>query len=253
MGPLSRYDFGLDTEAVMRSVVIFCLSILFSQLACAAAPQKSVDLTMSWRVSLDAKGAITSLEPADASNPGLYQRLGPEIRKWHFATGKVRGVPAPAETTLTVQITLQPVDGFYRVLLRSAGTGARYATVTTPKYPDGAMMSKRGGAVLLEVHYDAKGNVTEVSLLEGGLPKPGSDIERSAIAAVKHWTFTPESIAGHGIAGVVRVPVCFSARPGAENTCRWKVGGSDVPLDTKMPIAMNSVVHLETEIAGLSL
>lgn len=215
-------------------------------LAGAAAP-KPVDLTMTWSVSLDASGAVTALAPTVQTNLGIYQRLEPAIRKWRFTTGKINGKPAPAQTTLTVRITLEPVDGFYRVHVRDAGTGARYATMTPPKYPDGATMSQRGGAVMLEVHYDAAGNVTSAKPIDGGLPKAGSDIEHAAVAAVKHWTFSPETIGGHGLAGVAHVPLCFSAHPGGENACRWQVGGAEVALDTQSPLAMNSVVHLETD------
>lgn len=212
----------------------------------AAAP-KPVDLTMSWNLSLDTSGAITALTPTVETNRALYQRLEPGIRKWQFTTGKVDGKPAPAQTTLTVHITLEPVGELYRVRVRDAATGPRYATKTPPKYPDGALVSRRGGAVMLEVDYDAAGNVTSAKPIDGGLPKAGSDIEHAAVAAVKHWTFTPETIAGHGLAGVVRVPLCFSAYPGGENACRWQVGGADVALDTQSLLAVNSVVHLETD------
>jgi TonB family protein len=229
------------------------LGLLWLSPAVVAAAGKPVDLTMSWNVVLDAAGKVVSLKPTDGLNPGLYQRLEPAVRTWHFTTGKVKGVAVPSETTLTIHVTLEPVDGFYRVQLRDAGTGPRYGTMTPPKYPDGALMSKRGGAVLLEVHYDASGNVTKATVVEGGQPKPGNDIERSAIAAVKHWTFTPESIGGHGVAGVARVPMCFSTREGTNDACRWRVGESDVSLDTTRPLAMNPAVHLETDVAGRTL
>lgn len=231
----------------MSRAFVLLLSLMPVLGLAAQRTPKPVDLTLSWSVSLDASGAITSLQPTVQSNAGIYQRLEPAVRKWHFTTGKVNGKPAPAETTLTLNITLAPVDGFYRVRVRGVGTGARYATTTEPKYPEGAVVSKRGGAVLLEVHYDAAGNVTSAKPIDGGVPKAGNDIEHAAVAAVKHWTFTPEKIAGHGLAGVAHVPLCFSAHTGADDLCRWHVGDADVELDTKSPLAMNSVVHLETD------
>jgi len=143
-------------------------SIPVLAVAGAAAP-KPIDLTMSWSLSLDASGAITALAPTVQTNQELYQRLEPSIRKWQFTTGKVNGKPAPAQTTLTVHITLEPADGLYRVRVRDAATGPRYATMTPPKYPDGALVSRRGGAVMLEVDYDAAGNVTSAKPIDGGL------------------------------------------------------------------------------------
>lgn len=235
----------------MRRAALLMLS-LFPVGAIAADAPTTVDLTMSWSMVLDADGAITSLQPVEDVNAALYQRLEPAIRKWHFTSGKVDGKPAPAETTLTVNITMEPVEGGYRVRLRHAGTGARYAKMTAPKYPDGALMSHRGGAVLLIVHYDADGQVTDAAPIDGGLPKPGADIERAAVVALRHWTFTPERIAGHGVAGAVKVPLCFNAPPARDN-CRWTDAGGDAPIEADHPLALDSVVRLDGDVAGRTL
>jgi TonB family protein len=260
-----RFRFSVDAgraklsdrmrEAVFMSRALVLLLSWVPVLALAAqGTPKPVDLTLTWNVSLDASGAVTALSPTVQSNRGIYQRLEPAVRKWHFTTGKVNGKPAASETTLTLNITLAPVDGFYRVHVRAFGTGARYATMTEPKYPDEAVTSKRGGAVMLEVHYDAAGKVTSAKAIDGGLPKAGADIDHAAVVAVKQWTFTPETVGGHGLAGVAHVPLCFSAHAGGpDDTCRWHVGGADVPLDTKSPIAMNPVVRLETDVTKQEL
>jgi hypothetical protein len=53
--------------------------------------------------------------------------------------------------------------------------------------------------------------------------------------------------------GVVRVPICFSPQAGGADRCRWKVGDEEVALDTKSPVAMSSVVHLQTDVAKQDL
>jgi TonB family protein len=216
--------------------------------ALAGDPAKPVDLTMVWSVSLDDTGAITALKPAEEANAALYQRLEPAIRTWHFTPGKVDGRAAPAQTTLTVHLTMEPVEGGYRPRLRRAETGVRYGTISEPKYPDGAVMSHRGGAVLLSVHYDAAGHVTDAVPLEGGNPHPGSDIVRAAIVAVKHWTFTPETIAGHGLAGAAKVPICFNSPPAREN-CRWTDPATNTPIEADHPLTEGSIVSLQGDVA----
>jgi TonB family protein len=213
---------------------------------------KPVDLSMIWSLSVDATGAITSLEPAEDRNPELYRRLEPAIRTWHFTSGKFNGTPVPAETTLTVHITLQPTEGGYRVQLRRADTGASYSTTTPPKYPDGALVSHRGGAVLLLVHYDADGHVTDAEPRVGGEPKPGGDIATAAVNAVKHWTFKPERVAGRGVPGAAKVPLCFKVEP-SRLSCRFMEPGTNLPLDPDRPLAIDSIVRIETNVVGQML
>jgi TonB family protein len=218
-----------------------------------SGPSKPVDLSMVWTVDLDAAGAITSLKPAEDRNPELYRHLEPAVRSWHFTTGKVNGAPAAAETTLTVHLTLEPVADGYRVHLRRAETGPTYGTTVPPKYPDGALMSHRGGAVLLLVHYDADGHVIDAEPTDGGEPKPGADIQRAAVVAVKKWTFKPEAIAGHGLAGTAKVPVCFKVEP-SNLTCRFTDPESHRVLDDDHGLlALDPVVRLETDVADHTL
>ena len=82
--------------------------------------------------------------------------------------------------------------------------------------------------------------------------KPGNDIVSAAIIAVKHWTFTPERIAGRGIAGAARVPLCFDAPP-ARMVCRWNDPTSNAPIAADHPVSLISVVHLEGDVAGSTL
>jgi hypothetical protein len=141
------------------------LGVAATSAAAADEARKPIDLTLQWHVSLDASGQVVSMKPIEDRNAELYRRLDPEVRGWHFSAGRVDGASAPAETTLTVNLRLDPVADGYRVNLRGAGAGGAYATTTAPKYPDGALMSYRGGGVLLRVDYDAEGRVTDASVV----------------------------------------------------------------------------------------
>jgi TonB family protein len=232
----------------MKLAIALVLGCAASAVLAAEEARKPIDLTLQWHVSLDANGGIVSMKPVDEKNAELYRRLDPEVHAWHFSAGRVDGVAAPAETTLTVNLRLEPTDGGYRVNLRGAGAGGSYATTTAPRYPDGALMSHRGGGVLLRVRYDSEGRVTDAAAVEGGLPKPGNDIERAAVASVKHWTFRPESIAGHPEAGTVMVPICFSAGPGA-HACRFTDPASKREIGAGGPTSIDPIVRLDTNIA----
>ena len=218
----------------------------------AAAPHQPVDMTMTWKVSVDAAGAITSLTPAEDRNKGLYQRLEPAVRKWHFTPAKVKGKAAPAETTLTVHITLEPIDSFYNVRVHDASTGARYAQTSAPTLSEAVMTAHLGGAVLLEVAYDAQGRITKAAAISGGDPKPSPDIERDAVLGVKQWTFAPETVAGHAVAGKALVPICFAVGQPSQNACHWNSPGTKTKqlLEAGRPLTLGSIVHLETDVTA---
>jgi len=232
------------------------IALLIPACALAGTERQSVDLSLSWSVGLEADGTIASLTPLNKDyQPVLQQRLEPAIRSWRFTAGKVNGTAAPTQTTLNVRVVLEPLEsGDYVVRLRKASTGPTYAHLTSPEYPESALKFRRGGAVLVDIDFDADGRVTAAKATQGVEPKPAPDLVRAAVAAVKHWTLKPETIGGHGVAGRARLPICFSAtRRQSDDTCHWKVAGDEESLDAGQPLALSSVVHLETDIAGRTL
>ena len=106
-------------------------------------------------------------------------------------------------------------------------------------------MSHRGGGVLLRVTYDGEGKVRNAETIEGGYPKAGNDIEHAAVAAMKHWTFKPESIGGRGYGGVAIVPMCFSVAPGPETPCRFIDPASNQDIRNGGLLAVDPLVHIE--------
>jgi len=231
---------------------LLMLVLLLTPVLTQAAPKPPPDVSLSWSVALDEKGAITSLEAVNpAYMPALQTRLEPAIRGWHFTPGKINGQPAPTQTTLILHLTFEPAgDDDYRVRLRNFGTGAYYAHTVQPRYPDSALSVRRGGAVMLSVDFDANGHITGAKPVEGGVPKPTPDMTRAAMAAVKKWTFKPETIAGHGVPGSALVPICFSM---GQRDCRWRHDGEDKPLAGDEPLIRDSVVRIDSDIVGSTL
>jgi len=226
------------------AALLFC--VIAGWALAADDPAGPIDVTLSWRASVAADGQLTALKPSDHLNPELYKRFESDVHKWIFTPGKVNGVPTATDTTLTVHIRLTPVPGGFRPEILDAASGVGYRKMAPPpKYPEGAVMSHRGGGVLLRVTYDGEGKVKDAQTIEGGLPKPGNDIERAAVAAVKHWTFTPESIGGHGYGGVAIVPLCFSVGDGWETPCRFVDPASNQDIRNGGLLAVDPLVHLE--------
>jgi periplasmic protein TonB len=75
-----------------------------------------------------------------------------------------------------------------------------------PDYPEAARRFKEKGVVMLRAEVDAQGKVTSVSVAQScGY----SDLDESAVEAVKNWRFKPAQIAGFAISTSVNIPVRF--------------------------------------------
>ena len=228
-----------------RALASLALCAVVSCALAADEPEGPIDVTLTWRASVAADGQLTALTPSDDASPELYKRFEADVRKWHYTPGKVNGVPTATDTTLTVHVRLVPVAGGFRPEVLDAVSGVGYGKMTTPKYPKGAAMSRRGGGVLLRVTFDGEGKVRNAETIDGGFPKPGSDIEQAAVAAMKRWTFRPESIGGRGYGGVAIVPLCFSVKPGPETPCRFIDPVSNQAIRDGGLFAVDPLVHLE--------
>ena len=133
-----------------------------------------------------------------------------------------------------------------------AVTGPRYGKLVAPAYPDDDGRSRRGGAVLLDVAFDAEGRVTDATpVVDGASPKAGVNFNHAAIAAVKHWTLVPERIDGHGLAGTARIPICFTYGPG-KTPCEFHDPRTNAPIDGDRPLAA-SVAKLDSDVVGHTL
>jgi len=226
--------------------VLASLTLLLAA-ACALADEASapVEVSLSWRASVGADGQLTALAPADELNAELYKRFEADVRTWRFTPGKVNGVPAATDTTLTVGIRLNPVPGGFRPEILDAQTGVGYGKMVAPTYPEGALKSRRGGAVLSRVTFDGQGDVQEVETIDGGFPEAGGDLKRAARVALRRWKFHPESIGGRGYGGTAFVPICFSVSPGPETPCRYVTPLTNQKLRNGSLLAVDPLVHVE--------
>ena len=228
----------------------FLLFVVLASLAVGAQATNKDTRTecIQWRLSLDADGKIESLKPVDPEHlPDVRKQLEPIVRAWHFTPGKVDGRPAPTETTLgvTIAFEVESTNAIrYHAHIKSAGTGATYEHMVTPRYPESSLKAKEQGGVMLWINYDAKGAITSVrDVPEMSAGRVSSDMTQAAIDAVKHWTFRTESVAGHGIAGEALVPVCFKLR---DVECKWKPWPGRRALETGSTVALSSVVGIDT-------
>jgi TonB family protein len=204
-------------------------------------------VTVQWALALDPAGNIIHLGPgSDEYDSAFRNKLEGIVRGWHFIAGKLNGQAAPTTTTLTVHATLELADtGDYRVHMSDAHTGAGYERAVAPIYPLSALRMGHHGLVILSVDYDAEGRVTSASRADGTERGIDNALVLAALDAAKRWTFKPETVDGHAMAGAVVLPFCFSIE-GKQEHCFLMSDGARKPVESAKPMAWSSVVSVET-------
>jgi TonB family protein len=212
----------------------------------------SIEVVLQWSLSLDSTGEIVSLAPVNEDYQRVVrEQLEPLIHHWHFTPGKLDGQPAATETTVTLNVALDPIgDDQFRVRIVSAHTGATYKHVVATEYPKSAIHMRRQGEVPLRIDYDADGHITTVTpLQEKEAPWVDGSLKRAAVASAKQWTMRPETVAGHGVAGAAIAPFCFSLVKVGDHSeqvdrCRHTPSG-DRPAGSPPLTVLASVVGID--------
>lgn len=213
-----------------------------------------------WSVSLDTAGRVTRLEPSDGTLVDAVRLpLDKAIRSWQFIPGSIGGQPAATDTTLALDITLVPSgDDKFALRVDDARTGGGIpirGIRAAPKYPREAIYQRRQGMVVLKVDYDAAGHVVATKPLEGA-PAVAADLTRAAEQAIKSWSFSPEIVGGHPLAGSVVVPTCFEiVHSGSmpQSSCEWIPPGAHRGLHDNDVLAIEPAAKLQTDVIGHTL
>jgi len=124
-----------------------------------------------------------------------------------------------------------------------ATTGPGYASRKPPRYPMKAWRASEAGEVMMSVEIDAKGNVKSARIERS---VASGTLEKSALMAVKGWTFIPERVDGMPIATTALVPIsfCIAGKP-----CP-RLSPDAEPSDSQPAPIARSVVALKTEVAA---
>lgn len=222
--------------------------------AIAAESELPSGLSTKWHVSLDAAGHVVDLAAASNIVPVLMEPLRQQIRQWEFVPGKRDGVPMATETTLVVDVAFAYGAGDeMQVSIVRAATGGNAefgGPGGVPAYPRLSLLRGEQGLAAVKVRYDGDGQILDIGLYDAA-PKIPRALGDAAIAAVKHWRFTPEKVGDSGVAGELIVPVCFvsdSARHKPD--CHMQLPGLDRPAQANQALALNSVTALATTVAG---
>lgn len=225
------------------------------------ATMDDVHVDISWRITLDAQGHVTTLTAAPHERvdriPQIRTRLEQAVRSWQFLPGMVDGKPAETQTGLYVSATLTPAsDNSLRIKLDHASVGGALVSPIPPHYPTEAIRRHQQGEVVLRVAYDATGKITSASIYPDS-PTAAPLLVKASINTVEKWRFNPEMVGGHGVSGEAVVPFCYSLHylggGGKPGKCDWKRPGSNEALRDGEALALNPAAKLLTDVAGSTL
>ena len=242
--------------------LLLLVGLSCSGAALAAKPAQDLHLTQSWRVSLDASGAVTHLEPTDTLEPAVAAPLERAIGGWRFAPGRVDGVAAPTETMLTLDVRFVAVDGDrYAIRIDDARTGGRVDPESSrrhfPRFPNQALKRGLFAMIVVKVDYDASGKVVAVEPQADLGVNASRSLEKATVAAVRQWEIQPERVGGRAVASSLVLPVCYSVVAASttppDYACAFTPRGSTTPIREGDALALAPVARLRSDVVGRAL
>lgn len=246
----------------MRNLLFCLVSIMaIGTVRAATASDAPIRIDLGWRASIDVQGHVTELQAIPNKRvdrvPAIRQRLEQEIRTWSFLPGTVNGQAEPTQTGLNVHAELTVgANDTVQIRITHAGVGGTTAKAAPPRYPVAAIRTHKTGEVVLRIAYDANGQTIAASPAPGSPAASNLLIEASEKAA-HSWTFQPEVVGGHAMAGAVVVPFCYTLHPmgtnRVEGKCDWKAPGRSDAMKDGEALALNPAAKLLTDVAGRTL
>ncbi|MGD9583640.1 MAG: TonB family protein [Lysobacterales bacterium] len=216
-----------------------------------SSPTERVYTTL-WQISLDAEGRVVELVPNFELTPGITEALKQAISTWQFEPGAVNGKPQPTQSWLSVRvgfgISARKIVSL-RILDVDAGGHMEFDRSNIPKYPSSMLRRREQGMAVVKVEYDGDGKITQAALAEYA-PAIHPTLAGAAIDAVLRWKVTPERVAGHGVAGAMIVPFCFTLGDSKPGWCKFTPPDRAGSAETDRPINLAAVTKLKTSVVG---
>lgn len=245
-----------------RNLIRLFAFALAASLACSAYAADTVK-EYNWWLQADmviaADGSVESLQ-WKKGQPGaqlIIDKIEPRVRQWQFEPGAIEGVPAVTHTQLSVQV-LGRAHGDDGLALRitDASTGMAADVSTPPRFPVSAARRGFSASVLSVISVDADGRPTHVETAEYTSSttndRARDEFLAATEAAIRSWTFTPERVGGHRIAGRVRIPVDYCG-PDSDWCEQLNEARNATTGTSTRPVALDSAARLVTDIGTLEI
>ena len=243
-------------RTVSGVLVFAALALLAWSGSASAAVVKPREVIFVANLDLDAEGAITGIEwPRMAAEAKPFtDHIEKIIREWEFVPGSVNGVPAATQTGLTLLLSMgENSEGSLTLAILEAHTGAVAESMVHPRYPANQARMNNSAIVTVVLDVDEGGAVTEVEVVgyqsDYKSPKTREDFVAATRAAAMLWKFSPERVAGDGLASRVRIPFefCMESQASCKHMHYREGNAEELDLPSGTAKALDSVVKINKQ------
>lgn len=233
---------------IARTLFALLLATLsFSSIA--SEPPQSVALTAD--LSVSAEGRIVRLEFLRELSPELEQFLRARVLTWTIEPARRGGRAVGGDTTLYLDLSLEPAGKDVIVRVAKASTGPRQRKTIPPIYPADAIRRRRQAIVFATADVRADGTVAAVSARMVAGKGDGRSFVTAAERSIARWTFVPERVDGVPVATRVQVPIEF--RLSGQEPLRMPVLEANLPPPEPNELVAESEFSIAADVLGRAL
>lgn len=254
----------------MRGIMVWLAGAALLSGSCPAATQahaddgKRIELWVKAAVTISPEGGITALRWDGTPKPvvaSVQAGIEPKVRGLSFEPGRIDGVAAETETTLSLKLVLlERPDRSMGIRIAEASTGAAALEMAPPSYPASQLMSGGEAEVVSEIEIGRDGGVTLLDASYRGNSKRQSSRKEfldSSIEAIRGWKYRVERVGGHPVAARMSIPIQFCLSPSKRPWCDGSEGATRSANGRQGPageaVALDSVARLKTDLATLDI
>lgn len=232
---------------------MLCLALLL--IPGLVSAQSAFERSYSVRVDVDAQGQVGQAAAEGDVPDDLAPAIEQAAARVEFEPATRAGTPVASSTTLSVKVRYEPVGRDYRAKVVAVGAHGGLVSPPPPVYPVNAVRQGYGARMVARLSFRADGSYDpEGSRIESvqvvrdrGEPNPkrvaqfDQAFRDQLLQVLPKWRYSPDVVAGEGIAATVRVPVNFCP---PENRAICNAAPADAGL--KVPVPVDDDLKLAT-------
>lgn len=231
----------------MEKVVIVGMMLVAS---CVQAAEPMV-FRASAKVSIDASGTVTSVEPSASLSPALQAMVKQQVSGYRFEAPLQKGVKSAGVTYVSLGGCAVPDGDSYKISMAYKGAGPLIdgGVFTPPKFPVNAYRNGNEADAVVTYVISEGGSASVEAIRYGKIKGPQRDFDKAIADWVKGFHYATEMVAGHPVRTRMEVPVAFELTGGSMSSFEKQVRQERVSspecraaatLDVLEPVALDS-------------
>jgi hypothetical protein len=237
---------------------MLCLTLLLTPMLATA--QSAFERNYSVRVDVDAQGRVGQATAAGEVPEDLVPAIERAASRAEFEPATRAGTPMASTTTLNVKVRYEPVGRNYQAKVLAVTGNGGLVSPPPPVYPSGAVNQGYGARLVARLSFRADGSydpdgsrIESVEVLRfNGKPHPERVAEfdqafrDKLMDVLPKWRYSPDVVAGQGIAATVLVPVNFCPPQDRSICTSNRPAGAPADAALKVPVPLDGDLKLAT-------